>query len=528
MSFLPIVARELRVAARRKNTYRIRVWTAAIALGVGCFTLAVVLLGSGFSSPGKPLYTVLTSYAFGLCLLAGVLLTADCLSEEKREGTLGLLFLTDLKGYDVVLGKFIAMSLSAFYGLLAILPITGLALLMGGLTGGEFCRMTLALVNALFFSLAAGICVSAFGRDSQRVMAGTLGVVILFAAVLPAMGQIGTAFPAALAWTWLAWISPYSPFALALEPVYWGQPGKYWGTLLASQSLGWALLALSSRALPHLWQERAASGSGKGLGRFAPWRQGGFARRAKAPKELLAINPVLWLMSSGPDLRRVAWMIAAAWGAVVLLGALFAPDEMGSLALSYYGVQPFGFLLKWLVALQACRFFVEARRAGALEMLLCAPLTSREILEGQTLALRRSFLRPAVALLALLLVQFVVRVALARTRAAAGMENAVLDAALAFLGWCMYCVRMYADCCAIAWFGMWLALTQKKPGMAPALTILFVLVVPSMLCWLDIIADLFLILWSMAKLRRSDLRSLIAREYQPVTPTTGLLPVAAS
>ena len=29
--------------------------------------------------------------------------TADSLSAEKREGTLGLLFLTDLRGYDVVL-----------------------------------------------------------------------------------------------------------------------------------------------------------------------------------------------------------------------------------------------------------------------------------------------------------------------------------------------------------------------------------------------------------------------------------------
>ena len=41
---------------------------------------------------------------------AGVFLTADCLSEEKREGTLGLLFLTDLRGHDVALGKLLATS----------------------------------------------------------------------------------------------------------------------------------------------------------------------------------------------------------------------------------------------------------------------------------------------------------------------------------------------------------------------------------------------------------------------------------
>ena len=63
---------------------------------------------------------------------------------------MGLLFLTDLKGYDVVLGKFIARSLPALYGLLALLPLIGIPLLLGGVTGSEFWRMALALVNALF------------------------------------------------------------------------------------------------------------------------------------------------------------------------------------------------------------------------------------------------------------------------------------------------------------------------------------------------------------------------------------------
>lgn len=527
MTFLPIVDRELRVAARRKSTYRIRTWTAVIAVGVGFFALSFALLARGFGAPGKPLYTTLTTYTFGLCLIAGVFLTADCLSEEKREGTLGLLFLTDLKGYDVVLGKFMAMSLNAFYGLLAILPITGLSLLLGGMTGGEFCRMTLALVNTLFFSLAAGICVSAFGRNPQRVMGGTLGLVILFVAVLPGLAGLGSAFHAPPAWACLAWISPYYPFAQALEPMYLTQPAKYWGSLGASQLLGWLLLALASRALPHCWQERAAvAESGSVLDRIARRSKGGLARPTKAREALLSANPVLWLASSGPNLSRVAWLIVGVWGLLVLLGALFAPDEMGSLTLSYLGVRPFGFLLKLLVAFQACHFFVEARRTGDLEMLLCAPLTSREIIEGQTLALRRSFLGPAISLLALLLVQVVVQVVTARAWHTPGMGDAVLDAVLAFFGWCIYCVRMYADYHAVAWFGMWLALTRKKPGMAPALTILFVLIVPSVLCWLDVLADLFFILWGMTRLREQDLRFLMARQYEPARAGAAAAPAA--
>ena len=119
-------------------------------MAVGLCCLLWVWLARGRANLGNPLFTILTDYPFGLCLLAGVFLTADCLSEEKREGTLGLLFLTDLKGYDVVLGKFIARSLPALYGLLALLPLIGIPLLLGGVTGSEFWRMALALVNALF------------------------------------------------------------------------------------------------------------------------------------------------------------------------------------------------------------------------------------------------------------------------------------------------------------------------------------------------------------------------------------------
>src|SRR5215470_9449021 len=135
MTFLPIVHRELRVAARRRSTFRVRWWTALIAIGMSFASLAFVQISRTRSAAGSSAFGMLTFYVFGICLLAGVFLTADLLSEEKRAGTLGLLFLTDLKGYDVVLGKFAASSLNAFYGLFALLPILALPLLAGGVTG---------------------------------------------------------------------------------------------------------------------------------------------------------------------------------------------------------------------------------------------------------------------------------------------------------------------------------------------------------------------------------------------------------
>src|SRR5437588_7488784 len=103
MIFLPIVGRELRVAARRHATHSIRLWIAlgAMTLGVFFFIASPGLSGEELA---KRIFTAVAGLAMIYCLASGRLLTADCITSEKREGTLGLLFLTDLKGYDVVCG----------------------------------------------------------------------------------------------------------------------------------------------------------------------------------------------------------------------------------------------------------------------------------------------------------------------------------------------------------------------------------------------------------------------------------------
>jgi ABC-type transport system involved in cytochrome c biogenesis permease component len=153
MTFLPIVERELRVAARRPGTYRTRRFAAMGIMAVWLLLFAVNRRVSAVEL-NKTLFVALGILALGGCLLAGIFLTADCLSEEKREGTLGLLFLTDLRGYDVVLGKLVATSVHSVYGLLAMLPVLALPLMMGGVTVGEFWRVVLMLVATLFLSLS--------------------------------------------------------------------------------------------------------------------------------------------------------------------------------------------------------------------------------------------------------------------------------------------------------------------------------------------------------------------------------------
>src|SRR5207247_819334 len=293
MTFLPIVGRELRVTARRRGTY----WNRALSALAAILIFGGALIFEAQAPPkelGKHVFDILSGLFLLSSLAAGVRYTADCLSEEKREGTLGLLFLTDLHGYDVVLGKFVARLVSALYGLLALLPITAFPLLLGGVTIGEFWRTSLALVNMLFVSLAGGIWISALARDAQRAMGRALGLILILVAGLPALAGLASLSLIARPLWLLSWISPFFAFSYASAAPYPGHVAKFWGTLAASQVLGWVFLALASRALPYRWQEGSAeSRAASFLDALLRRGRGQPVHRAKARQELLPIHPIL-------------------------------------------------------------------------------------------------------------------------------------------------------------------------------------------------------------------------------------------
>src|SRR2546422_88115 len=164
MSFLPIVERELRVRSRQRTTY----WTRFF-LGLGVFLLWGFLIAMGQSgfgrSRGQLLFCAIATVMFVFGLLSGVFITADCISEERREGTLGLLFLTDLEGYNIVGGKLGATAPPAFYGSLACVPLLAYSWLLGGVTPGEFWRATIALIATVLFSLSIGMLISGLNRE---------------------------------------------------------------------------------------------------------------------------------------------------------------------------------------------------------------------------------------------------------------------------------------------------------------------------------------------------------------------------
>jgi ABC-type Na+ efflux pump permease subunit len=473
MTFLPIVARELRVAARRPGTYWVRSGAALTIIVIGTWFF---LMYSGLPKQtiAMGLFCMLTASAVLYCLLSGVWFTADCLSEEKREGTLGLLFLTDLKGYDVVFGKLVATSLNGFYAVLGIVPILALPLLLGGVTGGEFWRMALVVLNTLFFSLTLGMCVSAMSRSSRKAMVMTFSLILLFTAVLPAWGawrslMAGTLEPGR---EWLLTSAGFSYYR-ALDLFYNPHAGEFWLSVGVIHGLGWIFLLLASVIAPRAWQERPAGAQAlRWRDRWHWCSYGNLAERADFRRRLLDRGAYFWLAARarlGPAyVWAVLGLVACAWtwglarsrrdwldqGTYILTGLLL------------------NLLIKVWFALEAGRQLAEDRKHGTLELLLSTPLTVQDVLRGQLLALKRQFLGPVMATL---LVFFLFMMAAASD--AMLLENPE-DRALWILFWAAAMVVLVTDLGALYWVGMWKALTAKNPTRAAASNLGRILVLP--------------------------------------------------
>ena len=349
----------------------------------------------------RAIFAVLTGTAVLYALIAGVRDTADCLSSEKREGTLGLLFLTDLKGYDVVLGKLAAHSLNAFYSVAAVLPMLAIPLLMGGITLGEVGRTALVALNSLFFSLTAGICVSAFSRLAQRAAAGTFLAIWFFSGVIPLCGLLFVlADPAFPAVPWFMLSSPGYTYYQAWHSPYTLNPEYFWWSLGLVHGLGWIFLALASTVAPRSWQDRPAGVRKlRWRERWKIWSHGSLKQRFAFRKRLLDVNAFFWLSARDRLKPMYVWFTLALLACGWLFGLYKLQRDWLNPGILLLTAIVLNILIKTWFAAESGRQLAEDRKRGALDSLLSTPLAIRDILRGQSLALQRQFLAPVATVL---------------------------------------------------------------------------------------------------------------------------------
>lgn len=469
MRFLPVVERELRVTSRHWRTYWTRFGAGAAAVTISVWIWGIVTV-SGPSELAMILFQSLGGLGFIYSLTAGVAVTSDTLSEEKREGTLGLLFLTDLKGYDVVLGKMVASSVNSYYRLLAIFPVMAIPLLLGGLTGAEFWRMALALADTLFFSLSAGMAVSACSRHSRRSALGTLGLIALISAAPPGIVAYGSAYHhwGRSAHVWMT-LSPGFAYVCSGARLYLTESEGYWASIVATNLWAWLFLGTASLVVRRTWQDRP-EGTRKlrWKDRWTQWCNGSPALRAAYRSRLLDINPYFWL--AGRDRLRPAYVLGflGILGTVWLWALLRHRETMLNVAMYTLTAIVLHGILRFWVASESCRTLAEDRRMGSIELILSTPLPVREILKGQLLALKRQFGPGLIVVLGADLLLFL-----------AGRQDTFSSDANEWALWMLGLVTMLlADLYALSWVGMWLGLTSKRSSRAAGGAVMRILVLP--------------------------------------------------
>ena len=583
MRFLSVADRELRSAARQKATYRTRWMTAALFFG-----LLVWLLWAfdGFTNRrAAPLiFKVLSVLTFLYCLFLGTARTADCISVERREGTLGLLFLTNLNSAEIIAGKLCSTALASVYGLLAIFPMLALPLLMGGITFGHFARTVVGLLNGILFALAAGFLASVLCKRQFTAIALALGLTVSFTGGLMLGAEAASSYgPTRPLASWLAVFSPLYTLLAANGTLGFG-PSRFWlsAAAVAVVSLGW--LGLTTLLLARTWRDRPKS--------VRPWHRLRFwrrsarvpsAQRAALRRRLLGINPLFWLAARQPVSAPVFMVLAVV---LTTITVYVAAPFFGRVMRAGTASPVLGHMFAWLwtglaihalvlyyAAMSASQRLAEDRQTGALELILCSPITERTISRGLWLAYARKMLFPA--LLAVLVHGFFIWTVLVMmtldppariTLSATPSElfwSALLDQPLRgqALDWqfgfilripVLILLQLMVTWPTLGWVGRWLGLRMKHPGFAPMASLALLFVPPvllfSLACYL---ADRFhlyrlparqflplmmwlalaigighclvLSAWAATRLRH-HLRPVAMSRYQPLPPWRWRLP----
>ncbi|HTA29035.1 MAG TPA: ABC transporter permease subunit, partial [Candidatus Cybelea sp.] len=314
MACLPLIERELRVALRKQRPAQGRLKIAALAISG---SILFLWFGSVTNDHG-----VGRSLEELLCL-AGLYyvvraptLTAGVLAEERRNQTLGLLFLSGLGAGEVFAGKFLSAALIAFTNLLAIFPMLALPFLIGGVSYDLFLAIICALPALMLFALAISLLASVLTQEDGTaiVLAHVLGVFLCL--LTPAIYLAQSHFsPSAKPSLWCLRLSPaYGPYLVWTgfsSGFHSGERDAFWSNLPVT--LGWAALALglASFALKRLWREEEAEE------RIGGWRErwhdfvhGHREGRQRLGRLWLEENPFVWLAGRDRQPATLGWLVA--------------------------------------------------------------------------------------------------------------------------------------------------------------------------------------------------------------------------
>jgi ABC-type transport system involved in multi-copper enzyme maturation permease subunit len=441
MTLLPVIMRELRTQARQPASYWLRVVAAGVVFGMltllllrferafGLWGMPGVARGTNtFSVIGTALFGFLNATIFACNVFLVPMLTADCISREKREGTLGLLFLTPLSAPGIVAGKSFVHMLRGVVLFVAMLPVLAIPLLLGGVAYTDFVMALLIDSIVLVLALAAGLLASTYTRDWIKafILAELLSLFFVGAFMVlhsAWFSQFWPGFASKHSRSFAQWFTGVFCFHVNIPnesllgiPTFgrgsmatgiWSEipallPGVHtkWftfvaGCFIAALMFFAAVILLSARQVRASWREEPASARLTGINQALTRPRFGIRFLRRKLSRSLDRNPIGWLQHYSWSGRITKW----GWFGVIVAVESFLIADFWEFA----DVQP-GIVLVLLcgLAFAAAGSFRKERENGALELLLVCPLSVTQIMWGRLRGIWAQFL-PSFSLLALCL-----------------------------------------------------------------------------------------------------------------------------
>jgi ABC-type Na+ efflux pump permease subunit len=392
----PIFAREWLTLPRRPRHYLARsfyllvLWVLALTawqITVGWEQAATLGDTARF---GLFLFQVFTYVQLALLLFFSALSAASTIAQEKDRRTFVLLLLTDLRNYEIVLGKLLGSLLQILLLLAGMVPILFLNVLLGGVAPFQVLEATVVLATTAVAAGSLGALVALWRDKTFQALALTVLFLVLYFCLVHALALL----PAYVAWItphdvdqWQSRLLPYVALQEVLEPpaVIPIIPVAYAFAIcmgvLSVLLNGWGILKLrkwNPRGEPIMQRERPED---EAIDRAKAHAAPGKVRHVWA-------NPILWREIATRAYGRRTLLIKFAYLLVVGLVGYYAlgPSQPGEWAAAK-GLVPIGILSLILVSAQAVTAITSERDLGALDLLLVTDLTPKEFIFGKLLGI---------------------------------------------------------------------------------------------------------------------------------------------
>jgi hypothetical protein len=293
--------------------------------------------------------------------------------------------MTDMRSYEIVLGKLLGSLLQIVLMLVGMIPVLVLVILLGGVGGGQVVQATLVLAAAALTAGSVGCLVALWREKTFQALALTVLFIVLYWCLVRGLGVL----PFSWAPSWQEWLDPLSALESVLEPraadqSFW-VPAYGFAVVMLGLSIGlmgWGIARL------RVWNPSGEPIMQREIPEEEEEKDRAKAHAAPGAVREVWANPILWREMRTLAYGRMPLLVKSAYFLVLGLVCYyaFAPlwtSEGAGQYTAAWGLLPVCILSLLLISAQAVTAITSERDIRALDLLLVTDLSPKEFIFGK-------------------------------------------------------------------------------------------------------------------------------------------------